>query len=135
MYGNHYAPHDIKAHTIGSFGMSTWEQAHKKGLTFEVMPKLKIEAGIEASRALFSSCWFDAVKCEHGIDALKTYRYEYKEDVRAYQLKPVHDWSSDGADAFRTLGVCHQFKEKEEEMKDIDYGDPDDYAGYYKGGL
>jgi hypothetical protein len=135
MYGNHYAPHDIKVHTIGSFGMSTWEQAKEKGLTFQVMPKLKREAGIEASRALFSSCWFDAIKCEHGIDALKTYRYEYKIDTKAYHLEPVHDWASDGADAFRTLGVCHQFEEKKEEMKDIDYGDPDGYAGYYKGGL
>jgi len=133
-YGKHYAPHDIKKHELGP-GKTLWEQAKSIGIKFQVMPKLSIEDGIEATRQIFSICWFDKTKCRRGIDALKSYRKDYDEENRVFRLRPVHDWASDGADAFRTLGVCHKFQEAKEEMKDLDYGDPENYAGYYRGGL
>jgi hypothetical protein len=133
-YGAHYAPHDIKKHELGT-GKTLWEQSKTLGIKFEMMPRLSLSDGIEATRQIIAICWFDRKKCARGIDALRSYRKEYDEEHRAFRLIPVHDWASDGADAFRTLGVCHRFEEKKEEMKDIDYGDPDDYAGYYPGGL
>lgn len=132
LYGTHYAPHDVKAKRLEG---CLWDIAKKKGIEFKVMPKLLREHGIEAARGKFSSCYFDKTRCARGIDALKTYRYELDEEKQVYALLPVHDWASHGADAFRTFGVMHKFEEAKEEMKDIDYGQPDQYAGYYRGGL
>ena len=131
-WGRHCAPHDVKNVRLEG---CLWNMAKDKGLVFEVAPKLPIEHGIEAVRARFSSCYFDKVKCERGIDALKTYRYELDEEKQVYALVPVHDWASHGADAIRTFGVMHKFEHAKPEMKDLDYGDPENYAGYYKGGL
>lgn len=132
LYGDHWAPHDVKQRRLEG---CLWDIAHKKGLTFKVAKKIPREHGIEAARGKFSQCFFDKARCERGIDALKTYRYELDEEKQVYALLPVHDWASHGADAFRTFGVAHKFAEKKEKMKDIDYGEPEKYAGYYPGGL
>ena len=134
-YGKHYAPHDIKKHEFGP-GKSIWKQAGEIGIKFQVKkPWPTIEDGIQACRSILSKCWFDAVKCDRGLDALKSYRKDYDETKRVYTVAPVHDWASHGADAFRTLGVFHQFAVVKEDMKDLDYGDPENYAGYFPGGL
>lgn len=132
LYGKHYAPHDVKNRRLEG---CLWDMFKERGIVFEVAPKLPIEHGIEAARAKFSSCFFDKDRCDRGIDALKTYRYELDEEKQVYALIPVHDWSSHGADAFRTFGVMHRFEEAKQAMKDIDYGSPEQYAGYYRGGL
>ena len=36
----------------------------------------------------------DATKCARGIDALKLYRAEYDDRLRALRPHPVHDWNS-----------------------------------------
>jgi len=64
-----------------------------------------IQDGIEAARALFPRCWFDQEKCRLGIDALASYHKEYDEINQVYKQRPVHDWSSHGADAFRYFAV------------------------------
>jgi hypothetical protein len=48
---------------------------------------------------------FDAEKCAHGIDALRSYRRVWDEKLKAYRDAPLHDWASDPADAFRTFAV------------------------------
>jgi phage terminase large subunit len=37
------------------------------------------------------------------VDALKLYRYEWDEKLGTLRSKPVHDWTSHAADAFRYL--------------------------------
>lgn len=60
--------------------------------------------GIEAVRNIFPTCYFDAEKCERGLDALKEYRYE-KDDGGTWSRTPVHDNASHAADSFRYLAV------------------------------
>jgi phage terminase large subunit len=36
---------------------------------------------------------------------LRAYRYEYDEDKKDYGRKPLHDWASHGADAYRGVAV------------------------------
>lgn len=104
VYGEHYAPHDIRVREMGS-GLSRLEVARSLGLNFRIAPKLSIEDGINAVRTLMSRCHFDSKKCEVGIAALKNYHRKYNEELRVYDNKPLHDWSSNGADAFRYLAV------------------------------
>lgn len=104
LYGKHTAPHDIEVRELGS-GRSRLETARNLGLNFRVAPKLSIEDGIEAGRNILARCWFDNVRCHKGLNALKSYHKEWDEKNKVYRPHPEHDWSSHGADAFRTFAV------------------------------
>jgi hypothetical protein len=101
----HTAPHDIKVREMGT-GVSRWEQAEKLGVRFQVCPNLSIEDGIEASRLLLKTAWFNAKKCELGLKGLENYRRTWSEDKKCFSSKPLHDWSSNPADAFRYAAIC-----------------------------
>lgn len=105
VYDAHYAPHDIRVRELGS-GLSRIEVARSLGLNFRIAPKLSIEDGINAARTILPRCYFDGKKCESGIAALKNYHRKYNEELKVYDNKPLHDWSSNGSDAFRYLAVC-----------------------------
>jgi phage terminase large subunit len=67
-----------------------------------VLPRTDdVVGGINEARLLLGRCWFDAVKCKRGIEALRQYRREYDDKLRNFKGKPLHDWCADGADAFR----------------------------------
>jgi phage terminase large subunit len=106
-YGKHWAPHDIAVRELGT-GKSRIETARGLGLTFMVVPNIPIEDGIHAARLLFSRCWFDEKKCEPGINALRNYRKSYNAALQEFKGTPVHDWASNGSDAYRYLAVRHK---------------------------
>lgn len=103
-YGEHWAPHDIEVRELGT-GRSRRETAQGHGINFRVVPKLSIEDGIQAARTLIPRCWFDAGKCDYGIEALKSYRKSYNDKMQSWSSTPVHDWSSHAADGFRYLSI------------------------------
>ena len=104
-YGDHWAPHDIKVRELTT-GKSRKEQARKMGIVFRVVPNLPIMDGIEAARRILPRCYFDADRCADGLRALSYYRCEYDEDKRIYKDRPLHDWSSHGADSWRYMAVA-----------------------------
>lgn len=107
IYGDHHAPHDIRVRELGT-GRSRLEQAAEMGLHFNVVKNIGIMDGIQAVRSLFSRCWFDENKCKLLLDCLSTYHKQYDEINQVYKDRPVHDFSSHGADAFRYFGVGFQ---------------------------
>jgi hypothetical protein len=112
VYGQHHAPHDIRVRELGT-GNSRLETAAKLGIRFEVVADIPKADGIDAGRAFFARCWFDRVKCEAGLAALKSYR-RTRDEKRSmpgrpvYSAEPLHDWSSNFSDAFRYLAVGHK---------------------------
>jgi len=117
-YGEHYGPHDIDNRDFSGKGM-TRRQIAQQGfdldnngqvyrIYFEVVAKLSVEDGINHARKLLDRCVFDKDKCEHGIKALESYRKEWNDKLGCFRDKPLHDWASDGADAFRYLAVTEQ---------------------------
>jgi hypothetical protein len=60
---------------------------------------ISVEDGINAARSVLRMCWFDAVKCQAGIQALMNYQ-------KGKTGRPVHNWASHPADAFRTGSVA-----------------------------
>ena len=102
VYGRHYAPHDIKVTEFTS-GKTRYETARQLGIKFSIVQKHGLEDGIEQARNLLPRCWFDKTKCDLGINALKSYRKEYDSLRKVFKPKPLHDWSSHAADAFRYL--------------------------------
>ena len=107
VYGQHWGPHDIRVRELGT-GKSRLEVAKALGITFQVTPDIGVMDGIEAGRLLLPRCYIDAEKCSGGIEALTHYRQSFNERLREFTGKPVHDWSSHGADAFRGLAVRHK---------------------------
>jgi len=103
-YGRHLGPHDIAVRELGS-GRSRIEIAAGLGLNFEVVKGLRLEDGINAARMLLPRCWFDAVKCAAGLEAIQNYRWDFNARLDEFKASPVHDWASHGADAFRMLAV------------------------------
>lgn len=103
-YSRHVVPHDGSRTHYGD-GSTFASIALNHGILFTQAPKLKVEEGEEAARTLLSRCWFDEVKCAHGIKALKHHHREWDEAAKTLSKLAVHDWSSDPCDAFRTYAV------------------------------
>lgn len=105
LYGGHIVPHDAQAKELGT-GKSRLEVLESLGLkNITVAPMHRVEDGINAVRTIIPRCWFDAKKCSRGIDALKLYRSEYDDKLQSLKPRPVHDWASHAADAFRYLAM------------------------------
>jgi len=103
-YDMHLAPHDILVHEYTS-GMTRQATAFKLGVTLIPVSKVDIISGIDAARNILNRCWFDEKKCEKGIKALENYKKEWDERHGCWRSSPLHNWSSHGADAFRTLAT------------------------------
>ena len=101
-YADHILPHDVEAKELGT-GKSRKEVLEGLQIKVTVAPKLKLEDGIAQARLAFNRCWFDSEKCARGIEALKQYRTEFDEQRKVYSNKPLHDWTSHAADAWRYL--------------------------------
>lgn len=110
-YGIHWLPHDARPRTIAAGGKSILQQFqdfnndHDRQLgRFAIAPRLDVQEGIQAARATFPRCRFDA-RCEIGIDHLKAYRRDYDEENNVFSANPKHDGASHAADGFRTVAV------------------------------
>lgn len=105
-YAGHIVPHDAQARELGT-GKTRLEVLESLGLrNISICPMHRVEDGINAVRVFIPKCWFDANKCSRGIDALKLYRAEFDDKLQALRPRPVHDWASHGADAFRYLALA-----------------------------
>lgn len=111
-YGDHILPHDAAVADL-STGKSRVQTLAGLGISGRILNRDSIDDGIAAVRSLLPRCWFDAERCrtaqpgrkpsETPIEAMKQYRVEYDEERGVYSLRPLHDWTSDYADAFRYL--------------------------------
>jgi phage terminase large subunit len=64
-----------------------------------------LAADINATRAFLAKCWIDEPRCAQGLKALGSYRREWDDRAQTFKPRPVHDWASHGADAFRYLAI------------------------------
>lgn len=121
LYGRHYLPHDAAKSELGT-GKTIVEVLAGLGVRdTSICPKLSVEEGINAARLLIPRCVFDADKCRDGLEALRQYRKEYDEKLKTFKLRPLHDWASHGADAFRYLAVSVDRMGAKKPMKPIAY--------------
>jgi phage terminase large subunit len=103
LYGEHYLPHDVEVIVLGANNRSRKVMLEDMGVQpIEVVPRIaNLNEGIEATRQSFSSCWFDEDRCEQGLSALANYQYVFDEKFDTFRQVPLHNWASNGADAFR----------------------------------
>lgn len=121
-YGNCWLPHDANHQLLGA-PLTIAQQLREHEFRVRITPQISVEQGIEAARTIFSKCWFDADKCADGLQSLRHYRYELKQDGVSYAKTPQHDWSSHAADAFRYLAVAMRpdVTMRTQEMADSNY--------------
>lgn len=99
-YSKHYLPHDGGHGNIR--GESVSLQLSHMGLPNQVLEReANINTGIELLRQTISYSVFDDGKCGEGIKALDAYSYKWNEDRLTFSKTPLHDWSSNAADAAR----------------------------------
>ncbi|BCU55154.1 terminase [Enterobacter kobei] len=113
-YGEHWGPHDIDNREFGADAKSRRELAREGyeidgqvySMTFQVVPKVGVDTGIESVREILPSCVFDEEKCAEGISHLEGYRKEWDDKRGCWKDKPLHDFTSHGADGFRYFAVA-----------------------------
>lgn len=109
-FAGHIWPHDGRHHSKGdSQGRRMSDIARDLGFMVDVLPRPDDKlALIDQTRAFLSRCWFDQVNTSRGVDALKQYRKDFKEDEhghKTWSARPLHDWSSNAADAFSYVAM------------------------------
>jgi phage terminase large subunit len=104
VYGDHWLPHDAEARERGT-GLTYQEVLESHGINTKITPRMGVEEGITAARTLFGQCWIDERKCAPGIRALQFYRRDWRDKTGQFTA-PVHDWASNGSDAFRYFAVA-----------------------------
>lgn len=76
-------------------------------------PEMSIAHGLEAGRWLLEQpTRIHATNCAEGLKALHAYRYDWDEDLQVLSRRPVHDWSSHTADAFRYMALSVKHTER-----------------------
>jgi phage terminase large subunit len=103
VYGTVWLPHDARAKRLGT-KRTIQEQISQMGYKVRIVPNISRTDGINATRMIFPNCWFDETRCQDGLQSLRHYRYRVIDGQ--YSNEPVHDWASDGADAFRYLALA-----------------------------
>jgi len=103
LYGTHYLPHDVEVKTLGSNNRSRREILEGMGVDpITTVPRISsVEDGIAMVRDVFKRCWFHKENCAEGLEALANYQYQYDDSYQTFRKVPLHNWASNGSDAFR----------------------------------
>ena len=117
---HHYLPHDGEARELQT-GKSRKQFLEERQFSVSIVPRHEPMDGIDAARVRFNRMWFDAEKCARGIDCLRMYRSEFDDKHQVLRPRPLHDWASHGADAFR-CGVMGAEETVVRDMPQVDSG-------------
>jgi hypothetical protein len=112
LYGKLYVPHDAAEVEWAGTGNKTRVQIIQAQFPGKVVLVPRIENvadGIDMVRQVLPRCRFDRTRCgenpagsgKGGLPALWSYRKKWNELLSCWHDYPLHDWASNGADAFR----------------------------------
>lgn len=107
IYKAHYLPHDVKAREQIAW-VSRYDKLVEYGLwTIEITPSLGVNDWIDMVRDVLNYTFIDK-SLERFISCLRDYKKEYDDKNKIYKNKPLHDWTSNSADAMRYLAINHK---------------------------
>lgn len=104
--GRHYLPHDADARMLGEQVTTRKKILEGMGMrNIVIVPRVSsILTGIEQTRNRMKTVWIDREKCSQGIKCLDHYQREWDEKNGVFKATPLHNWASNGSDAFRQFG-------------------------------
>lgn len=103
-YDTHNGPHDLDTREWGS-SATRLELAASHGISFDIVDKLPVQDGIDATRSMIRKAKWDREKTQSLRDNLAYYHREWDEGRQIFKDKPEHDHSSHDADVMRYLSV------------------------------
>lgn len=127
VYADHYIPHDGAARELGT-GVTRQETMYNLGLKTRIVPRQSVADGIHAVRMLLPKVWFNPITCEQGLEALKNYQRKFDNKKNIFDDKPLHDWCSHAADAFRTFGLVYNGDNTRRDMSRLPRQVDSDYS-------
>jgi hypothetical protein len=122
-YADHALPHDAGHEGKNEHGDSVSAMLKKLGIQNRVIPRDDdLSVAINHVRVFLNTVEFTTdpfpfpgedkesarLRMQRGLDTLRLYHREWSDKLRKYHDKPKHDWTSHGADAFRTLARAAQ---------------------------
>jgi hypothetical protein len=125
-YSEHLLPHDAEVTEWGTM-QTRVERFFSSGIrNVRVVPKISVADGIGAVRSALSRCYFHEKDTKDGLEALRQYKRKPlvgqtdNNGNQVYSDQPLHDWASDGADAFR-VGIVgsRPFRPESDDDEDI----------------
>lgn len=111
-YGKHYLPHDgVNTEWAGVDNLTRLQVLEKLGVKPTVLVERidNLADGIDMVRQSFGRCRFDRTRCGEdkpgsergGLLSLAAYQKKWNEQLSCWHDYPLHNWASNGADAFR----------------------------------
>lgn len=116
-YESHLLPHDMSVREMGAG--CRYNTLRTLGINpIQVLPKGvqgKAHAErVDAIRNILSLCYFDSVKTQIGVDALREEHKEYNELMGEFKPSRVKSWANHPCDAFGDFGLWY-FRNKDME--------------------
>lgn len=116
VYADHIWPHDGDNSELGT-GTTRKATAAKLGIRARVLERDAVDDGIQAVRQLLPMCEWNTeplpfagetmdqakARMQRALDAMRQYRREWDEKNQKFKDTPLHDWTSNTADAKRYL--------------------------------
>lgn len=103
-----YLPHDVKNRELSGNSntrLDDFQRAFGRRAC-RVVPRIEDKLdSINAARVILGKCWFDVGNCKRGLDALAAYQRRWDEKSQAFSPKPLHNWASNGSDAFQCFAM------------------------------
>jgi hypothetical protein len=104
--GKWVLPHDAKARDF-STGKTQEQIFYSLGARpIRIIPRVGTKReGINAARMIFAQTRFDKTRCKRGIECLENYQRKWDSKNNVFQEQPLHNWASNGADAFQQFAL------------------------------
>lgn len=106
-YKMHFLPHDAAQQRLEARGVSIEAMVRKalSNVTVVRAQGLPLSSQIAMARNALKRAYFTPTAAK-GLEIMSNYRYDYHEERRKLSDKPIHDWTSHCADAWRVLSVA-----------------------------
>jgi len=106
VWGRHCLPHDGNHARQGMVNNLTPQQMLKQLGLQDVVVVNRVQdlnQGIQATRDILGSCWFDEINCKEGILHMDLYKKRWNTQAGCWSDEPMKDVHTEGADSFRQL--------------------------------
>ena len=99
--GKIWLPHDAKAETFSAKLSAIETFINRFGMNrVALTPDSKKADRVNAARLLIPQIKFNKTKCAKGLEALRSWSYEWKDESKMFSSEPLHDWASHDGDGF-----------------------------------
>ena len=104
VYKEHFVPHDARARELQT-GLSRVEYAAQHDFHMQAIDQVLKQDQIDQLRMVLPRCWIDEEKCVTLVKRIDTYKKLWNDRLGRWDVKPVHDDASHGADSAMLLAM------------------------------